>query len=182
MGGTQVLTAEPVEQSSVRFLEVLDRLEKKIREMEHSFQSRPTLTDGTSVNGNGDSHPSASQPGSAEAESPTSEKAATIITLLGKGQTLLKLDQPENALACYNEVLELDPANTEALVRKGTALEQLQRLNEAIACYDRAIATDDSMTMAYLYKGGVFNQMERYSEALECYEKALATKEKSHAA
>ncbi|MDB6121327.1 MAG: tetratricopeptide repeat protein [Pedosphaera sp.] len=185
-GGTQVMSVEPMEQSSVRLLDVLDRLEKRILEMEHSLQSNHKLTEGTSTNGHGDPKALASETAAAsptESSAPaTSEKAATIITLLGKAQSLLKLDQPENALDTYNQILELDPSNTEALVKKGTALERLQRLNEAIVCYDRAIATDNSMTMAYLYKGGVFNQMERYSEALECYEKALATKEKSHAA
>ena len=91
---------------------------------------------------------------------------------------MLKLDKPEAALACFEEALALDPANTDALVKKGAALERLQRLVEAVDCYDRAIAADKSMTMAYLYKGGVFNRMERYTEALECYERALNTKDK----
>jgi len=113
---------------------------------------------------------------------PTDPKEAQIALLLGKGQSLLHLDQAENALKCFDEVLVLDPKNTEAYVKKGAAYERLKRLEDAIGCYDHALAVDDSMTLAYLYKGGVFNQMERFGEALQCYEKALRTQQKAAAA
>ena len=108
----------------------------------------------------------------------TDPKDAQVALLLGKGQSLLHLDQAENAIKCFDEALALDPKNTEAYVKKGAAFERLRRLEDAIGCYDRAIAVDDSMTLAYLYKGGVFNQMERFGEALQCYEKALRAQQK----
>ena len=114
---------------------------------------------------------------SAAATAAAAPEAARITMLLGKGQSLLNLDQAEEALACFDQVLTLDPNHPEALVKKGAALERLRKLDEAIACYDRAIAADSSMTVAYLYKGGLFNRMERFGEALECYEKALHTQE-----
>jgi tetratricopeptide (TPR) repeat protein len=120
---------------------------------------------------NGTSHPSV-----------TSENHDAITVLLGKGQTLLRLDKPDAAIMCFDEVLAIDAKNTDALVKKGAALERLQKLDEAIDCFDRAIAADSAMTMAYLYKGGVFNRMERYAEALECYERALRTQEKNRSA
>jgi tetratricopeptide (TPR) repeat protein len=109
-------------------------------------------------------------------------KATAVTMLLGKGQTLMKLDKPEDALGCLDEALALEPDNTDALIKKGAVLERLQRLPEAIDCYDRAIARDNTITMAYLYKGAVFNRMERYSEALECYEQALKTRQKGESA
>jgi|SRR6185503_11383289 len=99
--------------------------------------------------------------------------------LLGKGQTLLKLDQPESALDCFEEVRALEPDNAEVHLRKGMALERLKRFDEAIACYDRAIALDGTLTYAYLCKGSLFNQQERYNEALECYEQALRSEAKA---
>ena len=101
--------------------------------------------------------------------------------ILGKGQSLLSLDKPEEAIACFDEAIALDPRHSEALVKKGTALERLKRLEEAIDCYDRAIAANRSMTLAYLYKGGVCNQLERFSEALECYEQALRSQQQKNA-
>jgi tetratricopeptide (TPR) repeat protein len=110
------------------------------------------------------------------------EDGGTVALLMGKGQTLLKLDKPEDAVVCFDKALAMDPGNTDVLVRKGAALERLQKMDEAIACYDQAIAADSSMTMAYLYKGGVYNHLQRYSEALECYEQALKTQQKGPAA
>jgi hypothetical protein len=167
-----------VEESTRRFLGTIQRLEQRIHEMEASFKANPSLSDAGSGNGHHQpgSETSSLGSGAASAES-SSERALTA--LLGKGETMLKLDQADGALACFEEALAIDPGNAEALVRKGLALERLQRLDEAVACYDSAIAADSSLTMAYLYKGGVFNRMERFSEALECYEKALKAQEKA---
>jgi tetratricopeptide (TPR) repeat protein len=175
-----------LEESTARFLAGMEGLEKRIRGMEESFQAGTHLEDASSNgNGNGKSKifgTDAPELKAGAPDLPVTEQAAKITMLLGKGQTLLKLDELEASLACLNEALELDPNHTEAWVKKGAVLERLQRLDEAVACYDRAIAADGSLTMAYLHKGGVFNLMERYGEALECYEKALQTQEKSHAA
>lgn len=152
--------------SGGRLLGAIERLEKRIYDIEHSalvaHPSSETATGDHSA-GNG---------------SPSHAESTQTALLLGKAQSLLHLDQTEDAVAVFDEVLALDPRNTEALVKKGAALERLKRLEDAIACYDRAIAVDDSMTLAYLYKGGVFNQLERFGEALQCYEKALRSQQK----
>ena len=124
--------------------------------------------------------PSKASDGAELAEAAAAPEAARITVLLGKGQSLLNLDQAEEAVACFDQVLALDANHPEALVKKGAALERLRKLDEAIACYDRAIAADGSLTVAYLYKGGLFNRMERFGEALECYEQALRTQEARH--
>jgi tetratricopeptide (TPR) repeat protein len=169
-----------VEESTRRFLGTIERLEQRIHEMEASFKTSPSLSDAGSGNGH---HEPADEPADASGTSSAGPSAhgqeRALTALLGKGETMLKLDQAEGALACFEEALAIDPANAEAMVRKGLALERLQRLDEAVVCYDRAIAADSSLTMAYLYKGGVFNRMERFSEALECYEKALKAQEKA---
>ena len=185
---SHVVTVGPAEQSSMRLLGALEQLEKRIYEMEHT--SRTPLHEGGAT-GNG-FRPSHSGPGEhpvSPAGVPHEVSAGTSVAgevervslLLGKGQSMLNLDDPKAAIACFEEVLAIEPNNAEAWVRKGTALERLQQLNEAAECYDRAIAVNGSMTVAYLHKGGLFNRMERFNEALECYEKALRTQEKRHA-
>ena len=146
------LRVSAADESGVKLLSAIERLEKRIHDVEHA-----------NPHSNG---------------KPENEVAPEVSLLLGKGQSLLHLDQPEEAVACFNEVLSLDPNNTEALVKKGTAFEKLKRLEDAVTCYDRAIAVDESMTLAWLYKGGVFNQLERFGDALQCYEKALRTQQK----
>jgi tetratricopeptide (TPR) repeat protein len=179
MGEAAMLPAAG-EQPTVQLLGVIEKLERRIDSIEkgapRSVAADEHLSSETESAANGAAE------SNGEEKSPAGEPAGAVALLMGKGQTLLKLDKPEEAIACFDEALAKDPGNTDVLVRKGAALERLQRMDEAIACYDLAIAADSSMTMAYLYKGGVYNRMERYSEALECYEQALKTQQKGHAA
>jgi tetratricopeptide (TPR) repeat protein len=174
-GETHMLTVGPAEQSNQQLLGTLERLEQRLHQLEHI------------------PHPPLPEAGSPDQPAPTAGKTETpaagmeaaeppagttrLDVLLAKGQSLLNLDQAEEALACFDQVLALDANHSEALVKKGAALERLRKLDEAIACYDKAIAADNSLTVAYLYKGGLFNRMERFGEALECYEQALRTQE-----
>ncbi len=165
-----LLAAGPAEQSSQRLLGTLEQLEKRVSQLEHT--NTPSLPEG------GSAAPATTPPALPASDvTAAAPDTARITMLLGKGQSLLNLDQAEEALACFEQVLGLAPNHSEALVKKGAALERLQKLDEAIACYDQAIAADNSLTVAYLYKGGLFNRMERFGEALECYERALRTQE-----
>jgi tetratricopeptide (TPR) repeat protein len=182
------ISLDSVEPSSNRLLGVIERLEKRVHELEHTSHLSLTAEQGAHPNGSGNG---SDDPGAyvvLEADSrttPTAELMPSradpsdrISVILGKGQALLSLDKPEEAIACFDEALALEPRHAEALVKRGTALERLKRLEEAIECYDRAIAANRFMTLAYLYKGGVCNQLERFSEALECYEQALRSQQK----
>jgi tetratricopeptide (TPR) repeat protein len=191
-GETQLVAPNRVEQSTARFVNTIDRLEKRIQDLEGTVEPEAAAVTPASkktpelqpAGAGANLEPSDSKP-ETEPESATvrvkserAERDARIALLLGKGQALLNLQQADNALACFDEVIVLDSTNAEAFVRKGIALERLGRLDEAIDTYDRAIALDDSMTMAYLSKGGVFNRLERYGEALQCYEQALRVQKK----
>ena len=160
--------AHALEQSNGRFLQLMERLEHRLHDMETSVSPPKSLAEGSSSNGSAaESHSVEISPRAG------SDKTNPIKLLLDKSQTLLKLDKTEAALECLDEVLTLDPGNVDAMVKKGSALERLQRIPEAIECYDNAIAHDSSMTMAYLCKAGLFNRLKRHSEALACYEQAL---------
>lgn len=186
VGDSHLVTVGAAEQSSLRLLGALEQLEKRIYQLEHG--SGTPSNEGTSggkftslaSKDNGGSDVSSAREIPSSAPSPGGE-VGRVTVLLGKGQSMLNLDDAQAAIACFDEVLTLEPNNAEAWVRKGTALERLQSLNEAVECYNQAIAVDNSLTIAYLHKGGLFNRMERFTEALECYEKALRTQEKRHA-
>jgi tetratricopeptide (TPR) repeat protein len=170
-GESSVVAALPNEDQKSDLLQTIGQLEKRVRELESGIATH-------GANGgreNGDTPDSAAGDKNNEI---ASEGTNRIAVLLGKGQSLLNVEKPEEALACFDEALELDPRHAEALVKKGAALERLRKLNEAIECYDRAIEADSAMTIAYLYKGGLCNRMERFNEALQCYEQALRTQEK----
>jgi tetratricopeptide (TPR) repeat protein len=165
------LESHGLEQSSARFLGSMERLEQRLRELETSGKSPSPLLEGAVPNG---------KPNAPTTDS-TPDTVGEINLLLNKSQTLLKLEKPEAALQCLDELLALHPENAQALINRGAALERLRRFDEAIACYDHALAQDKSMTTAYLAKGGVYRRMERYDEALACYEAALKRPKKETA-
>lgn len=178
-GETSLTTLGTTEQSGVRLLAAIERLEKRIQELERV--SRPSLNDSAAANNILDLQPADGTPAPVPAVAGAEAAASPIAALLASGQSFLNQGKLDEAIVSFDEVLVADPRNTEALVKKGTALERLRKSKEALECYDRAIAADSSMTIAYLYKGGLYNRMERFSEALACYEQALHTQEKRRA-
>ena len=168
---TDALPGETVALSNQRLMTVIERMEKRIFELEsttvHPLPAAATTVELKTVNGSaGTVHASAS-----------SDQAALITVLLGKGKFLMSTNKAKEAVACYDEILKLAPNHAEALVKKGSALERLKQDDAAIRCYDRAIEVNEKMTLAYLSKAGVCNRLGRYDEAMECYEQALQTEE-----
>ena len=175
------LSDPTVSRSNQRLLAVIDRMEKRIIELEQTATSTPAPTTTTATatvptavttvsNGTTENQPRTSD---------TSGQNAWIAVLMAKGRSLLSVNKAQEAVTCFEEILKLDSAQTEALVRKGAALERMNRFEEALYCYNRAIEADPKNVLAYLHKGGVCNRLERYDEALECYEQALLVEEKT---
>lgn len=152
----------------------LHRLQKRIDELEHSV-TQPGVVEGSralplsAASGLvvADTMPNGTPPGPAAPEFSASK------LLTGKGQTLLNLDRPQEALACFEAAIAADPTNAELLLKKGKTQECLQKLEEALASYEQAITLNQTLIMAYLLKAGVLNRLKRHAEALECYELAL---------
>lgn len=161
------------EQANARLYEAIARIEQQIRDLERTAAPAPTagiITIDETISA------------SSSAAAPARPSQPRLAVLIAKGQSLLDMDQAQDALSVFNDVLTLDPRHTETLVKKGETLERLGRLDDAIRCYDAAIAADANFTVAYLHKGGLFNRMERHDEALKCYEEALRTQEKGQTA
>jgi tetratricopeptide (TPR) repeat protein len=175
LGEHEVFSNGTAAQSNTRLLSLIEMLEKRIGQLEHTsaapLKSLPS--------GNGEAQIAAVQ---SALESKPDENAAEIAPLLEQAQSLVSSDRLEEAVICFDRILALAPDHAETLVKKGAALEKLRQPQQALECYDRAIHADGSMTIAYLHKGGLCNRLERYGEAMECYERALHTQEKKRAA
>jgi tetratricopeptide (TPR) repeat protein len=169
-----LVTGGAADQANTRLFGALNRLEHRIHELEHTGQLPIADKAARATVAQPPAHDHLPENNGAESSQ------SHVALLLAKGQSLLSLDKAGEALACYDEILKLEPNHPEALVKKGLALEQLRQVDDALVCYDRAIAADGSLTIAYLQKGGLFNRLERYEEALQCYEQALRTQEKAH--
>lgn len=151
-----------LEFSNARLLGVIERLEKRILELEHTARAPLEEHHSAALNG----------------ESPADRRVADLVV---EGQLFLDTNKPEKALTCFDAALKIQPDMADALVKKAAALEKLERMEDAIACYDRAIAAEEFATTALLQKGGLLNRLARYEEALQCYERALQTQEKKAA-
>jgi tetratricopeptide (TPR) repeat protein len=98
-----------------------------------------------------------------------------INALVHKGIALNSLGQYEEAIKCYDEVInKLDPTSVLAWLHKGVTLVKLGKTEEAIECFDEIITKlDPKYVHAWGDKGWALDKLSRYQEAIECYDKAL---------
>jgi tetratricopeptide (TPR) repeat protein len=61
------------------------------------------------------------------------------IQLVGKGDTLVMVGKPEEAMAYYSTALTLDKNCFEAWLGMGLAFNNMYRYEEALSCYERAL-------------------------------------------
>ena len=179
-GDTEPLPGPSVTNSNQRLMSVIERMERRIHELEATAVQPITVPTTPVAPATPAAKPTnGAEPAPAAAATGPSDAAARITALLGKGKFLLSTNKPKEAVSCYDEILALDSSHAEALVKKGTALERLKQDDAAIRCYDQAIRVNQKMTLAYLSKAGVCNRLGRYDEAMECYEQALQTEDES---
>lgn len=143
-------------------LATIDRLERRVLELEGTAGHEVSLDTGTSEGTPRRRNGSAAR-----------KPADQTTVLLSKGTVLLSLGKADEALLCFDDAIKASPTLAEAQLKRGMALEKLKRLDDAVRAYDHAIALNKSLTQAYLSKGAIFNQQERFNDALECYEQAL---------
>lgn len=90
-----------------------------------------------------------------------------------KGVNLNTLGRPQEAVACHDRALELDPRLAMAWYNKGGALTSLERFDEATSCYDRALELNPLDHEAWTNKGVLLGHVKRYEESLDCQDRAL---------
>jgi tetratricopeptide (TPR) repeat protein len=90
-----------------------------------------------------------------------------------KGSSLDNLGRPQEAVACYDRAIEMDPKFADAWFNKGVSLLALKKPAEAVACYDRALELKPRFEQALSNKGVALRALGKVGEALACYERAL---------
>jgi len=91
-----------------------------------------------------------------------------------KGASLDNLGRHhEEAIACYDRALEINPRVAEAWNNKGVALRKLGKPQEAIACYDRALEINPRDAGAWNNKGVALRDLGKPQEEIACYDRAL---------
>ena len=82
--------------------------------------------------------------------------------------------QWEEAIACYQKAIELDPKLAKAHYNLGLALADKGQLDEAIASYKKALAIDPKHAMAHYDLGIALVRTAQVDEAIVWYKKAIA--------
>ena len=93
-----------------------------------------------------------------------------------RGNTLLSLKRPEDALGSYDRALKLKPDYADALYNCGVALQSLKRPEQALARYDRALQLKPEDAEALNNRGNALLDLRRPEEALISYDRALSLK------
>jgi tetratricopeptide (TPR) repeat protein len=83
------------------------------------------------------------------------------------------LGKIEDALACYERALQLNPKDESGWTNKGNILYSLGRPAEALECYERALTLNSKLDRAWMNKGMALNALGKNEEALDSYRKAI---------
>lgn len=94
-------------------------------------------------------------------------------TWFDKGVALQENENYTEALACFQNAIDIKPDFIPAWVYKGICLEQSQRYEAAIACYNQAIQINPNVADLWYNKGTTYCTVKRYNDALACFEQAL---------
>ena len=90
-----------------------------------------------------------------------------------KGSVLWRLNRLDEALECYDKVLELNPSDVNAWTDKAVYYCLLGKWQEAIDSCDKATELDPKNIEAWCNKGHALSRLRRHEEALTCYDRAL---------
>jgi SAM-dependent methyltransferase len=81
---------------------------------------------------------------------------------------------PRSAIACYQEILQLQPKRADILLKLAYILQEQQETSEAISTYQQAIALNPKQpALAYYNLGDLLAQQEQYSEAIAIFQELI---------
>ncbi|MFW6199400.1 MAG: tetratricopeptide repeat protein [Gemmatimonadota bacterium] len=102
-----------------------------------------------------------------------SARQSQTLAVQNLAQTLQSLERFDEAVAVYDEYIEANPEDIEALSLYASILSQANMPDSATAIYEELLARDDLSSVEYGYVGvGLFGA-ERWEPASEAFERAL---------
>lgn len=107
-----------------------------------------------------------------ESSDTTSATIGDAATLFVQAGTLGEQGDYEQALTAYEQGLQIDPENVEALNGKGATLRALGRNEEALRAFTRATEIDPTSAPSWMNRGDALERLGRTSEADAAYRKA----------
>ena len=93
--------------------------------------------------------------------------------LLKKGIHLMADERLEDAVKVFDQIIRIDPKNTEALLKMGYSKFHLEDYAGALQAYDKVLDLDVANSEAWNLKSLVHYQQKQYPKALDCVEKSI---------
>lgn len=82
--------------------------------------------------------------------------------------------QKQQAIALYEQILDVDPRYAAASINLGTLYFHLRQFAKAEEFYRRATEIDPNYVLAYFDLGNVLDELERINESIAAYKRAVA--------
>ncbi|MDX2232689.1 MAG: tetratricopeptide repeat protein [Leptolyngbyaceae cyanobacterium bins.349] len=93
-----------------------------------------------------------------------------------QGKAFYFENRNDDAIACYDKALQLEPDNPKAWFSRGAVLVKLQQLEPALAAYDRALALKPDLAEAWFGRGTVLAKQQNLDAAIAAYTHATDVK------
>jgi len=90
-----------------------------------------------------------------------------------KGTQLLGTNNYHEAIANFDQAIEIQPSYSEAWYMKGYALFSLEKYQKALVAYDRALENNPDYVDAWHDRGSILRNLGRNQEAIASYDKAI---------
>ncbi len=94
--------------------------------------------------------------------------------LFRDGAIFLQTGKPQEALACFQAALDLDPSNAILHLHAGAALHDLGRYADAVVSYRKALGSAPDMGETHNNLGNSLLALGRFAEAADCFSRAAA--------
>ncbi len=95
--------------------------------------------------------------------------------ILNQATIEFNLGNFKKALALFEQVLQLEPLHSNALIKKGNILGKFGKYDDAIESYDKILEIEPQNALALVNKGLALHYLEKYDSAISCYNTILQT-------
>lgn len=99
--------------------------------------------------------------------------SADALALFNQGNELLCQQRYQEAIACYEQSLQLLPDQPDALMNLGVVHAEMSQPEAALKWYDAALRVRPDYQAAHFNRGNALSDIRRYEESLAAYDDAI---------
>ncbi|NHJ49755.1 MAG: tetratricopeptide repeat protein [Asgard group archaeon] len=106
------------------------------------------------------------------------EKRKFLLEHTSEAQSLMSHGKKDEALACYDKILDEYPDELSALYGKGMIYYEFNDFSDALKCFDKVLAIDPNDVNSLYAKGSVLRIIGQPSEAMVAIDKVIELESK----